>query len=218
MHFQEQKKKKKEQHCFMCVFFLWQSNELLIFPLLGVSTIPLEFHTAVLSLCTGGLFLFFIFIFFVFISSPLDISFMLFIFLYSVDTVAFFTPSLFLPLWRCTLYILTHFLSVLCCLCFRHGFLFLPQYSPPLPYYTPYNGAVFPAIFFTSCILFKSPLSSPYLPLLLLLLATTPLKSFHSLFTSIPFPPPSLAASNMLYSLSCFPECEECCCFRMSPA
>lgn len=38
----------------VCVF-LWQPNELLIFPLLGVSTIPLEFQSAVLSLCTGGL-------------------------------------------------------------------------------------------------------------------------------------------------------------------
>lgn len=35
-----------------------------------------------------------------------------------------------------------------------------------------------------------------------------------------PFSSPalSLTASNMVYSLSCFPECEECCCFRMSPA
>lgn len=49
------KQKKRTALFYMCVFFLWQPNELLIFPLLGVSTIPPEFQSAVLSLCTGGL-------------------------------------------------------------------------------------------------------------------------------------------------------------------
>lgn len=56
---------EKEHYCFMC--FLWQTNELLIFLLLGVSTTPLEFWSAVLSQNTAGLFpfliLFYIFYF-----------------------------------------------------------------------------------------------------------------------------------------------------------
>lgn len=67
--------------------------------------------------------------------------------------------------------------------------------------------------------LFKSPLSSLYIP-------QPPLSCrFSSQIISLPFyfypfssPTLSLTASNMVYSLSGFPECEECCCFWMSPA
>lgn len=64
---------------------------------------------------------------------------------------------------------------------------------------------------------FKSPLSSLYIP------SPPPLFSSQIISLTFYFYPftsftLSLAASNMVYSLSCFPECEECCCFRMSTA
>lgn len=201
----------------MCVF-LWQSNELLIFPLLGVSTIPLEFQSAVLSLCKG-LFLFFIFMFsfsFYFLSSR-HLFHVVYIFTFHGHCRLFHPQSLSPSLALHTVHPRTLFLRLMSPV-FPTRFSFSSSvFTAPATLYSLQWGCL-PCLFFFFCILFKSPLPSPYLPLLLLLLATTPLKSFHSLFTSIPFPPPSLAASNMLYSLSCFPECEECCCFRMSPA
>lgn len=204
----------------MCVCFLWQSNELLILPLLGVSTIPLEFQSALLSLCTGGLFLFFIFIFFPFyFLSSRRLFHVVYIFVFRGHCRLFHPQSLSPSLALHTVYPRTLSLRLMLPV-FPTRFSFsFSAFTAPATLYPLQWGCLPCRLFFFLPVVFSSPLSSPYLPLLLLLLlATTPLKSFHSLFTSVPFPPPSLAASNMLYSLSCFPECEECCCFPMSPA
>lgn len=213
----------------VCVF-LWQPNELLIFPLLGVSTIPLEFQSAVLSLCTGGL-------------SPAPQH--TFLLLYSCCCCCFplYFPSprhlyhavvlIFIFRGHCRLFHLQSFspslaphsvLPVLRCLFFCHGFLFLPRHSPPLTHYTPYNRPVCLCIFSLLPPLFFLNLLSDLLISLSSSSCLLALLSNHFAARFSFFPlllPPSLLRllpSNMLYSLSCFPECEECCCFRMSPA
>lgn len=108
-----------------------------------------------------------------------------------------------------------------------------PPVLPPLPLYSlfslsPCHIIPFTMVLPSPCLffflplqwfLFKSPLSSLYTP------QPPPSCRFSSQIISLPFyfypfssPTLSLTASNMVYSLSCFPECEECCCFRMSPA
>lgn len=108
-----------------------------------------------------------------------------------------------------------------------------PPVLPPLPLYSLFSLSRCHIIPFTMVLpspchfffyplqwfLFKSPLSSLYIP-------QPPLSCrFSSQIISLPFyfypfssPTLSLTASNMVYSLSGFPECEECCCFWMSPA
>lgn len=195
----------------MCFFYGSLMNYWSFLYLVSALT-PLKFQSAVLSLNPGGLYLFFfIFCFhFLFFFSPLDISFMLFTFSYSMATVTSSALKLSL-LWHCAVYpctLCTH----PCCVFSLHVFLFLSQSAPATLYLLQW------CFFFLQWFLFKSPLSSlppPSHSLLLLSNHFTPL-----LLLPLPFPSPtlSLAASNMVYSLSCFPECEECCCFRMSPA
>lgn len=161
---------KKEHYCFMC--FLWQSNELLIFLLLGVSTTPLEFRSAILSQNTAGLFLFPLFSVFVF--SPLDIS--LFMFLYPIPTVAFSSLRLSFGPVQYTLACLAPTRAA--CFPFSRSVLSASATSFPL------QCCCLPRLLFLQWFLFKSPLSSLYIPLPSPL--ATPLKSFHSPFTPIP--------------------------------
>lgn len=134
-------------------------------------------------------------------------------------TVAFSTHKHSL-LWHCAVYPYT--LAPTSVSCFLNTFSFFSP-STVSPCYIILLTMVLPSLpFFFFCSGFFLNLHSHlYIP---------PLPSnttcyFFSQIISLPFysflfpsPTLSLGASNMMYSLSCFPECEECCCFRMSPA
>ncbi len=158
----------------MC--FLWQSNELLIFLLLGVSTPPLEFWSAVFSQNTAGLFFFSSSICFP-LSFPLEIF--LFMFLYSMHILSPFPPQTLL--WPCAVYPCmpcTH----PCCL-FSLCIHFSPSVFSASATSYPLQWCSQPCHF--SCSGFFLNLHS-HLYLSPLPLATSPLKSFHSPFTSFP--------------------------------
>lgn len=132
---------EKEHYCFMC--FLWQSNELLIFLLLGVST-PLEFWSAVFSQNTAGLFLFFP-PFSVFVS-PISSSRYLFI------HVFLFYAHCPLPPLKLSFGPVQYILACLAptsAACFPSVFISLPPLFQPQPHHTPYNGALCLAFFLT---------------------------------------------------------------------
>lgn len=166
--------------------FLRQSNELLIFPLFGVSTYSFRIPECCSLSQHRLIFPFFHFLFLFSFFSPLDISFMLFIFLYSTATVASSALKLSL-LWHCAVYpctLCTH----PCCLFSLHVFLFLSQSAPATLY--PLHWCSLPCLFFLQWFLFKPPLSSLYIspppPSHLLLLLSNHSTPFLPL--SLPFP------------------------------
>lgn len=172
----------------MC--FLWQSNELLILLLLSVSTTPLEFWSADFSLNTAGLL-------------PLFYHFM------------FWSSSFFSSGYPLACVAPTHaaFFSSPYSLSFPLSFFFSLRHIIPLTMVLSASPFSCSGFFLN----LHSHLSISLLPSLF---------CFPSQIVSLPpfyfypFSSPTLSvtASNMVYSLSRFPECEECCCFRMSPA
>lgn len=164
--------------------FLRQSNELLIFPLFGVSTYSFRIPECCSLSQHRLIFPFFHFLFLFSFFSPLDISFMLFIFLYSTATVASSALKLSL-LWHCAVYpctLCTH----PCCLFSLHVFLFLSQSAPATLY--PLHWCSLPCLFFCNGFFLNlhSHLSISPPPSHLLLLLSNHSTPFLPL--SLPFP------------------------------